>query len=237
MTRDGKPEPYHTERQHGFIRIYAGDKDVIIPTGEHTYVFRYRTGRQIRWFDGKPELNWNVTGNFWNFPISEATYRLHLAGGARPCAGPPSPGGSARAAPIGRGDIGPLGTLTVSTTRPLAPGEGLTVVAELPASAVEPPSQSTLLWYQFLDNRRWILAAAGFLWSSSIISSPGPRSAAIPRAASSFRCSIRRRASRRRSPTTSTIGDSGARSGAPSPRRRCRLRCAVSSDSIKRRTR
>ena len=67
--RDGHHEPYHTERQHGFIRIYAGDKDVVLRPGEYTYVFEYRTGRQVRWFDNKPELNWNVTGNFWRFPI------------------------------------------------------------------------------------------------------------------------------------------------------------------------
>jgi hypothetical protein len=69
VSRDGAAEPYHTERTHGVIRIYAGSKDVLIRPGEHTYVFEYRTGRQMRWFDGKPELNWNVTGNFWRFPI------------------------------------------------------------------------------------------------------------------------------------------------------------------------
>ena len=71
--RDGNPEPYHTERTHGVIRIYAGDKEVLIRPGEHTYVFEYRTARQIRWFDGKPELNWNATGNFWRFPTERAT--------------------------------------------------------------------------------------------------------------------------------------------------------------------
>ena len=62
VERDGRPEKYSTTRQHGVIRIYAGSKDVDVSRGEHTYVFRYRTGRQIRWFDGRPELNWNVTG-------------------------------------------------------------------------------------------------------------------------------------------------------------------------------
>ena len=62
-----------------------------------------------------------------------------------------------------QGNIGALGTLTVSTTRRLAPGEGLTVVAALPASAVEPPSESTLLWYRLFDNRHWIFGGVGFL--------------------------------------------------------------------------
>ena len=46
VSRDGAAEPYHTERTHGVIRIYAGSKDVLIRPGEHTYVFEYRTGRQ-----------------------------------------------------------------------------------------------------------------------------------------------------------------------------------------------
>jgi len=84
VSRDGKPEPHFTRRKGGVLRIYAGDKDVLIPRGDHTYVFRYRTGRQIRWFDGKPELNWNVTGNFWDFPIRAAHYRLRLIDNLRP---------------------------------------------------------------------------------------------------------------------------------------------------------
>ena len=84
VTRDGQPESYFTERKNNFIRIYAGKKDTFVSRGEHTYVFRYRTGRQIRWFDGKAELNWNVTGNFWRFPIYEATYQLNLVGSEGP---------------------------------------------------------------------------------------------------------------------------------------------------------
>ncbi len=77
VTRDGKAEPHFTERQNnGYIRIYAGDKDTLLPAGEHTYVITYRTSRQVRWFDGKPEFNWNVTGNFWNFPICNASRRM-----------------------------------------------------------------------------------------------------------------------------------------------------------------
>ena len=84
VERDGKPERYSTRREHGIIRIYAGDKDTIVSRGDHTYVFRYKTGRQVRWFDGRPELNWNVTGNFWRFPILAASYRLQFVAGGEP---------------------------------------------------------------------------------------------------------------------------------------------------------
>ena len=163
VMRDGNAEPYHTERTHGVIRIYAGSKDVLIRPGEHTYVFRYRTGRQIRWFDGKPELNWNVTGNFWRFPILRASYRLNLAGSAGPVRWTAFTGRLGERGTDWQGEPGALGTLTVSTTRPLRPGAGLTVVAELPLTAVDPPSANTLLWYELFDNRQWIIGGIGFL--------------------------------------------------------------------------
>lgn len=163
VRRDGHNEPYHTERTNGVIRIYAGDKDTLIQPGEYTYAFEYRTGRQVRWFDGKPELNWNVTGNFWRFPIEAAAYRLHLIGNAAPLRWTAFTGRVGARGTDWRAAIGGDGTLTVSTTRRLSPGEGLTVVAALPQTAVDPPSADTLLWYRFFDNRQWIIAGIGFL--------------------------------------------------------------------------
>jgi hypothetical protein len=163
VERDGRPERYSTTRQHGVIRIYAGSKDVDVPRGEHTYVFRYRTGRQIRWFDGRPELNWNVTGNFWNFPILAVNYNLELADGARPVRWTAYTGRLGARGIDWRATTDTSGSLMVRTTRRLAPGEGLTVVAELPSSAVDPPSEAQLLWYRLYDNRAWIFAGVGLL--------------------------------------------------------------------------
>ena len=163
VRRDGHLEPYHTERTNGVLRIYAGDKNTRIQPGEYTYMFEYRTGRQVRFFDAKPELNWNVTGNFWRFPIEAATYHLHLVDGAAPLRWTAFTGRVGARGTNWRGDIGGDGTLTVSTTRRLAPGEGLTVVAALPTTAVDPPSAETLLWYRLFDNRQWIIGGIGFL--------------------------------------------------------------------------
>ena len=163
VARDGRAEPYRTERQHGYIRIYAGSKDVLITPGEHTYVFVYRTSRQVRWFGGKPELNWNVTGNFWRFPIEQATYHLHIAGDVAPLRWAAYTGRLGARGRDFEGRVGAGGVLTVSATRRLAPGEGLTVVAALPAIAVDPPSANTLLWYRLYDNRSWIVGAIGLL--------------------------------------------------------------------------
>ena len=163
VERDGRPEAYSTTRQHGIIRIYAGDKDTVVPRGEHTYVFRYRTGRQVRWFEGKPELNWNVTGNFWRFPILSATYHLQFVAGGAPVRWTAFTGRVRARGNDWHGSVGALGSLTVETTRRLAPGEGLTVVAEIPAEAVQAPNANTLLWYEIFDNRQWIFGGVGLV--------------------------------------------------------------------------
>ena len=226
VERDGRPERYSTTRQHGVIRIYAGSKDVDVPRGEHTYVFRYRTGRQIRWFDGRPELNWNVTGNFWNFPILAVNYNLELAGGARPLRWTAYTGRLGARGGDWRATNDTSGALMVATTRRLAPGEGLTVVAELPPGAVDPPSESQLLWYRLYDNRAWIFAGIGLLVVLGYYSSRGKQLDAILRAAPSSRCFIRRRIFRRHLGTIFRIGVSAATSGALSRRPPCRSRCA-----------
>lgn len=164
VTRDGKPEPHFTERKSGgVIRIYAGDKDVTLARGDYTYVIRYRTSRQVRWFDGKPELNWNVTGNFWTFPILAASYRLELADGMRPTRWTAYTGPRGARGTDWRGAISADGMLNVAITRPLRAGEGLTVVAALPDGAVTPPTQADELWYSLRDNRHWILGGLGFV--------------------------------------------------------------------------
>jgi|GEM_PF-147525 len=166
VTRDGKPEPYFSERVRGDTdvqRVYVGDKNVELQPGEYTYVIRYRTARQVRWFDGKPELNWNVTGNFTLFPTLAASYRLELADKMRPTRWTAFTGLSGVHGADWRGAIGNDGALTVSTTRPLAMNEGLTVDAALPDGAVAPSALADNLQSSFIDNRAWIFSGIGFV--------------------------------------------------------------------------
>ena len=125
VSRDGAAEPYHTERTHGVIRIYAGNKDVLIRPGEHTYVFalphraadalvRRQAGAQLerhRQFLALPDRVRDLPPAAVRRRSAGALDRLHRPLGAR--------------GTDWHGSVGPLGTLTVSTTRRLAPGEGL----------------------------------------------------------------------------------------------------------------
>ena len=83
VLHNGEPATHRTEWLGRFLRIYIGDADILIPRGEHTYTIRYTTTRQLRYFDDYDELYWNVTGNFWSFPILSAEARVQLPEGAR----------------------------------------------------------------------------------------------------------------------------------------------------------
>ena len=51
VERDGRAEPWSRERIDNGVRVRIGDADVDCPQGEHTYVIRYRTTRQLGFFD------------------------------------------------------------------------------------------------------------------------------------------------------------------------------------------
>src|SRR5690606_32949629 len=69
VERNGRPEPYWTERVANGVEVFLGDDSFLEVPATHTYVLRYRTTRQIGFFDGFDELYWNVTGTGWIFPI------------------------------------------------------------------------------------------------------------------------------------------------------------------------
>jgi uncharacterized membrane protein YgcG len=78
VTRDGKTESYATEKLSNGVRIRIGRADVLLDAGTHEYVIKYRTTRQIGYFDAFDELYWNATGTGWTFPIDVAEARITL---------------------------------------------------------------------------------------------------------------------------------------------------------------
>jgi hypothetical protein len=81
VTRDGAPEPFHTERQANGVRVYVGQASVFLAPRAYRYVLTYDTDRQLGFFEDHDELYWNVTGNGWIFPIERVSARVHLPQG------------------------------------------------------------------------------------------------------------------------------------------------------------
>jgi hypothetical protein len=82
VTRDGAPESHHPGFLAGGRRVYFGNKEVLLPDGEHTYRITYRTDNRIRPAGDNDMLPWNVTGT-WPFRIEHAEARVRLPDGTK----------------------------------------------------------------------------------------------------------------------------------------------------------
>ncbi|TPW32634.1 DUF2207 domain-containing protein [Martelella alba] len=162
VTLDGRPAQWHTESISGGIRIYIGSADTMLPPGDHTYVLTYDTDRQLRYFDDHDEVYWNATGNFWAFPIETATAVIRLPEGVTPLK-----------TDFFTGDYGAIGkaarestngnVITVTTTAPLPPEEGLSVVVAIPKGAITGPDPATGASWFFDDYRNYFIGFGGLI--------------------------------------------------------------------------
>ena len=162
VTRDGRTENYSLERLSNGIRVRIGSADREIPRGQHTYVIRYVTTRQIGFFADHDELYWNVTGTGWVFRIEMAEARITLPEKVpfqqtAVFTGPQDATAGRDASVIQQQP----GYIVFRTTRPLPPRNGLTVAAAWQKGVVEPPTWEQLVRYWLTDNRGLAVALAG----------------------------------------------------------------------------
>jgi uncharacterized membrane protein YgcG len=165
VMRDGKPEPYFTERISNGVRVYVGDANVLLRPGEYAYEITYRTNRQLGFFDDHDELYWNVTGNGWDFPIDRASAVVSLpmapVPGTLMMEGYVGPMGSTERSYAA--DVDSNGTATIASTRPLLPREGLTLVASWPKGLIHEPTAAENTAHLLNDNRGLLVAVLGYL--------------------------------------------------------------------------
>ena len=151
MTRNGSPEPARVEAIPGGVRVRIGDADTLIGNGDHRYVIRYRTDRQIGRFDDFDELHWNVTGLGWTFPIDLAGARITLPEAA-PLSGPSVyTGGYGEKGQSAEIISSKAGEIVFRTTAPLGPHQGLSVAVAWPKGIVAEPSSAQRIQWWFAD--------------------------------------------------------------------------------------
>ena len=163
VRRDGVPEPYDLSNVSGGIHLRIGSADTMVPFGEHDYLIRYRTTRQIGFFDTFDELYWNVTGNGWAFPIDEAQVRIQLPqavafGNRKVYTGSQGATGSAAAVVAET-----PGSITFKTTAPLGPYEGLTVSVAWPKNVIASPGQEQRFGSWLIDYGPPAVGLAGLI--------------------------------------------------------------------------
>ncbi len=139
-TMDGMPVHAWTETIPNGVRVLTGT-DEFIPIGDHRYVIRYSTTRQVGRFKDYDELYWNATGTGWDFPIDVAEARIRLPEAVRfgqraiYTGAQGSTSSNAQVVEEKPGDI------LFRTTQPLGPREGLTVAVAFPKGVVAAPDE------------------------------------------------------------------------------------------------
>jgi uncharacterized membrane protein YgcG len=163
VSRDGHPEPYHTQSRSNGIRIYIGEQDVLLQPSEYNYVLSYRTNRQLGFFPGHDELYWNVTGNDWAFPIDQTSAGVHL-----PQSIPLSEitleaytGAFGAKGADYTAELGSDGVIYFHTSHGLPRKHGLTIVVQWPKGHIAEPTLSDKLTYLARDNRELAVIAIG----------------------------------------------------------------------------
>jgi uncharacterized membrane protein YgcG len=152
LQRDGNREPWFTENRGNGVRVNFGNDDFLPVPGEFRYELRYRTRRQIGFFDTHDELYWNATGNDWAFAIERASARIELPQAVpvkdlRLDAYTGPTGSSGNASTVQAVD----GAATWTLDSPLAPGSGMTVALGFPKGIVAAPSGSERLGWMLRD--------------------------------------------------------------------------------------
>ena len=163
VLRDGKAEPYHLQSAANGVKVLIGQKDVILPAGVYEFTIKYRTDRQLGFFQDYDELYWNVTGHAWTFPISSAQAVIELPPGAKILQYSAYTGRYGAQARDYQAREEGSGKMVFTATRELPSGSGLTVAVAWPKGVVRPPSDTEKMGFFLRDNLHLVVGLAGFL--------------------------------------------------------------------------
>lgn len=163
VERDGQPERWFTEAMDNGVRINTGGDDYLpgLPR-EFTFTLRYRTTRQLGFFEAHDELYWNAIGTGWAFAIEQGSVEVRLPAVVDPAnmrldaytGVQGAQGGDAR------GEVISPGIARWTLTAPLAPGEGLTIALGFPKGLVVQPTRAERVGWLLQDNRGLLVALA-----------------------------------------------------------------------------
>src|SRR5690606_8904701 len=163
VERDGRPEPWFTERLGNGVRTNTGSDDFLPVPADYTYTLRYRTNRQLGFFDDHDELYFNAIGTGWDFAIDGGSVEIRLprAVPARELETWSYLGGYGSTGQGPEGTFPAPGVARWSLSRPLAPGEGMTVVLSFPKGIVQAPTAAQKAWWLLRDNSAALIALCG----------------------------------------------------------------------------
>ncbi|MEZ5660821.1 MAG: DUF2207 domain-containing protein [Burkholderiaceae bacterium] len=187
IMRDGRDEPWHTERIEGGERIYIGDADVYLDPGTYRYEIRYRTSGQLGHHDEFDEVYWNATGDRWAFPIEKARATIVLPPGAKPIREAFYSGVRGSRERDARVVSRDNGQVVFETIRPLRTFEGLTVAVAFDKGIVPAPGPVATAFEHYWSNAGFYLfmlaplaMLAWYAWAWRRVGRDPPKGIVIP---------------------------------------------------------
>jgi uncharacterized membrane protein YgcG len=165
VERDGRTEPWFTERVANGVRVNTGNDDFLPVPDEFTYALRYRTARQLGYFADHDELYWNAIGTGWEFPIETGSVEVRLPRPV-PAEQMQVEGYSGAQGAQEQNFVATLpepGVARWRLSRPLPPRQGLTIVLSFPKNIVAAPGRLERLGWLLEDNRGVLVALAGLI--------------------------------------------------------------------------
>ena len=83
VSRDGKPEAFHTQDISDGKMLYIGRREVFLKEGPYTYEIKYTVPNQTMYGEDTDQLLWNAIGLDVAFPSDKANVKIHLPKGAK----------------------------------------------------------------------------------------------------------------------------------------------------------
>jgi uncharacterized membrane protein YgcG len=165
VERDGRREDWFTESLSNGVRVNTGGDAFLRVPADYTYTLRYRTNRQLGFFDAHDELYFNAIPPDWAFPIEQASVVVRLpepvAEGALALEAYTGPVGTRGRHYSAR--VEAPGVARFESTRALRPGEAMTVVVGFPKGIVAAPRTQERVGWFLRDNLRTGIALFGTL--------------------------------------------------------------------------
>jgi uncharacterized membrane protein YgcG len=165
VQRDGRAEPWHTEKKSNGVRVYIGSANRMLQPGLHEYEISFVTNRQLGFFKEHDELWWNVTGNGWSFPIDRvvATVDFPFRVAVDDLELSVYMGRFGSKETSATAEVVSASQVRFETTRPLKPWEGMSLVVAWPKGLVNEPGAGQKIRWFLSDNGAAVVLLLGLL--------------------------------------------------------------------------
>lgn len=159
VSMDEKYQPFTVNDSQSELEIKIGDPDTIV-TGSHVYKITYELMGALSYGDQGAEFYWNVTGNDWLVPISNATAVVRgeeadILSGENAC----YQGYFGSTASCS--NLDKIGNVVMFTANNLNVGEGLTIATKIDSNAIAfvKTERISYLLFGFLLFTLWLIFA------------------------------------------------------------------------------